>query len=716
MNCAIRLWTSCTTASLTPIDNSSQARLDRFLVCGLGSLGQHCVAVLKEYGVAVSAIDEVQPQDWELPDLPNLLEELLIADCRQPSVLEQAKIRQCRSVLLVTSDERVNIEAAFAARLLNPQIRLIVRSDKQNLNQLLGQSLGNFVAFEPTQLSASAFAFTALEPTQLSAGAETLGYFKLEGQLLRVEKYQIQQRDRWCDRWLVHGLNNATRRILSHTCDPSHLPKQFYQWESEARLQAGDTIVYIEVTDKLASNSQQPAADIIRNTRQIWQGIVRGMAWKNLKQKMAQLWQSTDQYQTQRVAIICGITVLMLLLCGTVLFRLEYPGISLRDAFSATAALLLGGYSDLFGTFKLTTPISWWLQLFSLGLTLAGTAFVGVLYALLTETLLSSRFQFFTSRPPVPQQDHVVVIGLGRVGQRVAALLQELKQPVVGITTTALDPSILPQMPLIVGNIANTLTKVNLSNAKSVIVVADDDLVNLEIGLMAHAANPTTGLVIHTYDQHFSDNVARLFPYAQVLCASALSAEVFAAAAFGENVLSLFHFNNQTVLVTEYTIEAGDTLNGLILAEVAYGYGVVPILYQNYTAGRMPTPQEPTQLMPSDDTRLYVGDRLIVLATSNSLQRIERGEMAPRRWQVQIEKALNRDAIEDGADEIALISGCSIGMAREVMNHLPGMLRRPLYKHQAQRLVRELDKVKVLARLIPTASDIECDSPQSSIS
>lgn len=304
----------------------------------------------------------------------------------------------------------------------------------------------------------------------------------------------------------------------------------------------------------------------------------------------------------------------------------------MRDAFSATAALLLGGYSDLFGTFKLTIPIAGWLQLFSLGLTLAGTAFIAVLYALLTETLLTSRLQFFPSRPPLPLQNHIVLIGLGRVGMRVAALLQELKQPVVGITHTAIAPNILPQIPIIVSNIGNALTKVNLGNAKSIIVVTDDDMENLEIGLMAHVLSPTSGIVIRTYDQYFSDNVARLFPYAQVLCTSALSAEVFAAAAFGENILSLFHFNNQTVLVTEYKIEIGDTLNGLILAEVAYGYGVVPILYQN--------PPEPPKLMPSDDICLHTGDRLIVLATSSSLQRIERGEIAPRLWQVQIEKAL----------------------------------------------------------------------------
>ncbi|WP_292871643.1 hypothetical protein [Nostoc sp. LPT] len=54
---------------------------------------------------------------------------------------------------------------------------------------------------------------------------------------------------------------------------------------------------------------------------------------------------------------------------------------------------------------------------------------------------------------------------------------------------------------------------------------------------------------------------------------------VFACAAFGENVLSLFHLNEQIVMVTEYKIEDGDTLNGLLLSEIASGYSVVPILY-----------------------------------------------------------------------------------------------------------------------------------------
>lgn len=45
----------------------------RFLVCGLGSLGQYCVAI--KFGMAVGAIDVAQPNIWEVPSVPDLLED-----------------------------------------------------------------------------------------------------------------------------------------------------------------------------------------------------------------------------------------------------------------------------------------------------------------------------------------------------------------------------------------------------------------------------------------------------------------------------------------------------------------------------------------------------------------------------------------------------------------------------------------------------------------
>ncbi|NER84575.1 MAG: hypothetical protein F6K42_34650 [Leptolyngbya sp. SIO1D8] len=134
---------------------------DRILVCRLGSLGQHCVANLKTFGVTVNAIELSTLIRWEIPDLPNLIDTLITGDCCQSEVLEPAGVNHCRAVLIVTTNERVNLEAALSARVLNPRIRLVVQSEKQNLNDLLEQQLKNFMAFEPTQLAAPAFALEA---------------------------------------------------------------------------------------------------------------------------------------------------------------------------------------------------------------------------------------------------------------------------------------------------------------------------------------------------------------------------------------------------------------------------------------------------------------------------------------------------------------------------------------------------------------------------
>jgi hypothetical protein len=142
----------------------------------------------------------------------------------------------------------------------------------------------------------------------------------------------------------------------------------------------------------------------------------------------------------------------------------------------------------------------------------------------------------------------------------------------------------------------------------------------------------------------------------------------------------------------------------LILAEIAYGYGVVPILHQR-------SPQESATLMPSDDVQLHSGDRLVVLATTNGLRRIELGEMCPRLWQVRVEKAITSEAVFVGANEISRISGCDLKTARSLMSNLPGILPLKLYDHQAQRLVRRLSRVQVIANAI-ASKDTSSDTAQ----
>jgi Trk K+ transport system NAD-binding subunit len=651
--------------------------VDRFLVCGLGSLGQHCVSALKEFGVSVVAIEQSQPLSWELSETSDRLDELIIGDCRQKSVLEQAGIDRCRAVLLVTSDERVNATTALIVRQLNPRTRLVVRSAKDNLNELLSDRLGNFIAYEPSQLPAAAFALAAL-------GTDTLSFFSLDAQKLQVIQRQIVQDDPLLDRSLA-DFNTPTRRLLAHVPPNEPLIGGFYQWSSEERLQVGDTIVYLETAYRALARTA------VENR---WQKPIE--FWQQFYKEFRQFWQLSVQQQIRRVAVMSGFIVVLLLAFGTFLFHLYAPKASLLSSFSGTAILLLGGYGDVFGgsNFEDLNEIPWWMQIFSLILTLAGTAFVGVLYALLTETLLSSKFQFIRNRPPIPTQDHVVIVGLGRVGQQVANLLLEMKQAIVGITlNTDFDPTLLPKMPLLNGNLQESLAKAHIDKAKSVTIVTDDEILNLEVALMTRKLNPDSYLVIRTKGgDTLGQQLTRLLPRSHVLGTDSVAAEAFTGAAFGENILHLFRLNQQTILVTEYEVEAGDTLNGSSIGDIAYGYRVVPILYQRRL--------EASKLMPEDYLMLRVGDRVVVLATTNGLQRVEQGRRTPKSWCVRVEKTFNLAIAEAAPTVITRFSNCSPKIARDLMENLPATLAVPLYEHQARRLVSELKRIQVQAGVV----------------
>jgi Trk K+ transport system NAD-binding subunit len=585
---------------------------------------------------------------------------------------------------LATSLEQVNIETALLIRQLSPKTRLVVRSAQQNLNELLSEQLGNFIAYEPLELPANAFALAAL-------GSETLGFFELDQQWLRVVQVQLDAKHPWLYNFRLHELHGRTRRILIHKPLRELAWPDFHQWDADSTLQMADYLIYVELLDAWGLHplhrTQTQALPTLPSTS--WLG--RSGQW---------LWQQGQNYgqllESRPVIALAGCIVVALILLGTLLLHLALPQTSLIAAFYRTVILLLGGYGDLFAEFQEAQANRWLLQPVALLLTLAGTAFVGILYALLTDNLISSKLNFIRKRLPIPSHSHTVVIGLGRVGQRVAQILKSWKQATVGVSFSGtMDARILPEVPIISGSVQEGLSRANLMTASSVVVVTDNDLLNLEVALMAQKQNAQARLVIRTSKEGLSQSLIGLLPRAQVLETYRLAAEVFVGAAFGENILNLFRLQKQTILVTEYQVENKDTLCGLLLGEVAYGYGVIPILYQ--------TTGQNSAFLPSDDSVLKAGDRLVVLGTIEGLKKIEIRDLLPKTWRVRVEASRNQEAAFEGANILSRISGCSLKQARQLTAQLPATLATPLYRPQGQRLVRALRKVQVKASLVPIA-------------
>lgn len=670
----------------------SSDTLDRFLVCGLGSLGQYCVLNLKRFEmenslVQITAIDKVQPEEWEVQDLSGLLTEPpLLGDCRDDQVLLKAGIMQCRAILIVTSNESVNVETAIAARRLNPTIRIVMRSSRQNLNQLLKQQLRDFIAFEPTELPAPSFALAGLQ-------AGILGFFSVGDCRFQVVEQVVQPKDYRFDGFPAMALHKHAHRLLSYVpAESTRTPKRaFHHWRTDTKIKAGDTIAFVEVVGHAPTES---ALDILAHEaswQQTWQGLQS--VWKRGWRQNFNQFRQWLQAQRIRQMVAIGLCVALLLwLAGTLLLKTALD-LSWQQAISTAFVLLLGGYGDVFGGLE-PSAVSGWVQVWCGLISLASIASVLGVLGLITDHLLSSRFEFFNQRPAIPKQNHVVVVGFGRIGQRVAAILREFKQPVVAITDSLEPTKMLTKIPLIVGDPVTELPKVNVSGAKSVVVVTDDQMLNLEVALMARNAaqqvDRTIPVIIRTYDQRFRDNLSNLLPDARALAAYELSAEAFVGAAFGENILGLLRLNEQTILVTEYQISENDTLVGKSLFQMSYGYGVVPIFHQRPNQSDV----EFTELvLPANERQLHLGDRLVVLASINGLRRIEHGDLVPpRRWRLSAQKPLNPTFLLYCGNDLARISGCELDVARTFMSRLPGAIELLMYDYQAHQLTQELSR------------------------
>jgi Trk K+ transport system NAD-binding subunit len=657
-------------------------------VCGLGRLGQHCVASLKLFGVPVHGVDLTTRDRWEVANLPTLLDSFSLGDCRAASVLEQAKVGQCRAALLVTGDTRMNIAAAFAVRSLHPQARIVIRSGQKNLNELLAAHLGNFVAYEPSELSAPSFALAALGG---GAGRETAGLVRLAGRLLRVVRVRVTRQHAWVGSTLA-SLESPGRRVVGLQRASERTWGRFQAWDPHAKIGVDDVVGYIDLADArgpglFAYGASSVAKDGAEDGERWTKTFASALTWPAIKARAGQFWSAGTQMR--RVAMVSAVVIATVYVLCVLLYWARYPDMSWQDAANVGVVLVMGGFDNLFGQLKLPFRIPPWLYVFSVLVSVSGTVAVGILYAFLTERVLSVRFQFRRYRLPLPRRDHVVLIGLGPIGERIATFLGELRQSLIVLDDGPGARDGGPALPVVVGTLRDSMDKVRLRTARSVVALGDDDVQNLEAALVARKANPRCTVIIRSDDRLFSENIAKLVPDARPLGVYALAAEAFATAAFGERVHALLGFGETTGVVTEYEVASGDTLVDRLVGEIAYGYDVVPVLLQR--DGKSP------EWFPQDDTRLERGDRLVLLATTEGLRDIEHGQTRTPRCRVHVDSAATQEAEFEGAMVIVRYSGCDLATAQDMIKSLPASLDVPLHEQQAERLVRELGKVRVQA-------------------
>jgi Trk K+ transport system NAD-binding subunit len=352
------------------------------------------------------------------------------------------------------------------------------------------------------------------------------------------------------------------------------------------------------------------------------------------------------------------------------------------------AALLIpfsnGHLADAFEDYASLSLSLRWLELL---LSVAATVLTAVLCALLTDRLLSAHFQLLARRPRPPLRGHVVIAGLGSAGRETAGFLMKLHRTAVAIDKAPIEPHVLPDLPVVHADALQIegLQRARVAAASGVVAATGDDLLNVEIALLARSLNPNCELVVRLLDARFIDSVAALLPHAQVLCTESLAAAAFGAAALGEQVSSVFYLENTPILVTEYLVEAGDGLVGRSLWEIAEGYGVMPLF-----VGRSGSSDQ-FALAEVWPTRVCAGEHLVILASAMSLEAIARADMMPRDHVLHLEQRL------PFAEEVQVVGvlsrtlGYTLSEAHALVRSIPITLPERVYRIHGQRSRRPLE-------------------------
>lgn len=573
---------------------SARANERPVVLCGLGRVGWRVLASLRAAGLPVTVIDTSFAAD----DARLVGVMAVRGDCRRPEILEQAAVKDARGVLIVTSDDLVNVSAALLVRRLNPTARIVVRMFNQNLLDRLGGAIRNTVALSVSALTAPLLALTA-------ATGDTIGAFKLDRGPQQISELTATSESELAGRKLgdvcaEHGLTPIALKPVEGEV------RLLLDIVSDSVLSLGDQL--------LVAGSPAALRPLLERARG---EILPGLLWAGAVKR----WMRTAKRTLAEVDIAVKVATFVLvatLLTSTLIFRFALDS-SWGDGLYQTVSLAATG-SDMGGENRPE-----WAKAFLSVLKLLGAALIAGFTAIFTNYLIRARLGGALEVRRVPDGGHVVVCGLGNVGYRCVEELAAIGERVVAIDRTNDNPFIATcrrkRVPTFVGDatIPEVLRQAQAHTAKAVIAATPSELANLEIALLVRELNPGRRVVVRLSDPQFAEAVRDAAQIRHAVSVPTLAAPAFAAALFGDRVRTLIPAAGRTLAVVEFAVQESDpVLAGKTLRAAVTEYRFVTLAVGN---------RDPQSAL---DDALKPGDRVTVIVELNDLERLLRRDVSPR--------------------------------------------------------------------------------------
>jgi Trk K+ transport system NAD-binding subunit len=135
---------------------------DHVVLVGLGNVGTRVLRQLNDLGIDVVAIDRA-PDARGARVAEELGVPLIVGDASRDEVLRSASIGTCRALLVLSTDDAVNLQAALHARAARPDIRVVLRLFDDDFARRVGDAFNINISRSVSRLCAPIFAASMLD-------------------------------------------------------------------------------------------------------------------------------------------------------------------------------------------------------------------------------------------------------------------------------------------------------------------------------------------------------------------------------------------------------------------------------------------------------------------------------------------------------------------------------------------------------------------------
>jgi Trk K+ transport system NAD-binding subunit len=208
---------------------------DHIVLVGLGNVGTRVLRYLTDLGIDVVAIDRA-PDARGAQVAEQLGVPLIIGDASREETLRAASIDKCKALLVVSTDDAVNLQAALHARAVRPDIRVVLRLFDDDFAHRVQDAFNINISRSVSRLCAPAFAAAMLE-------REVLATIPVDRHALLVAAVKVLPGSE------LDGapLGDADRPGSARVIAMSEAGSEWVDWTADHRrvLSAGDEVVVV---------------------------------------------------------------------------------------------------------------------------------------------------------------------------------------------------------------------------------------------------------------------------------------------------------------------------------------------------------------------------------------------------------------------------------------------------------------------------------------